>query len=61
MKLTHQQIMRVGNEVASVWGAVCVGYHYEGHDIVFECNECGEEFDTTPMTEEEIIKDWLVA
>lgn len=51
MVITDEQLQRVGDEVASLWGACCTGWHYDNnYNIIFECNEFGEEFETTPMS-----------
>ena len=40
MMITKEQLLNVGNEVASIYGAVCVGYHLDNNnEVVFECNE----------------------
>jgi len=59
MTITKEQLLNVGNEVASIYGAVCVGYHLDkNNEVVFECNECGDEFETTPMSLAEIVKEY---
>ncbi len=46
MYISDIQMRQVGNEVASLYGAVCTGYHVdENYEIVFECVEDGEEFE----------------
>lgn len=51
MYISNEQMMRVGREVASLWGAYCTGWHVdENYEIVFECVEDDEAFETTPMS-----------
>ena len=50
-------MMRIGQEVASGWGAVCTGYKTYPESVMFECNEFGEEF-TTHLSYDYISKNY---
>ena len=54
---TKALLERIGNEVASGWGAVCTGVKCFKNSVQFNCNEYGEKF-TTLMTYEDIKKDY---
>ena len=54
-KYTREELMRIGQEVASGWGACCIDYKEEKDGVVFYCNEFGENF-TTKLTYEELGK-----
>lgn len=43
---THEQLCRIGREVASLWGAECYAYEIKKRkkEIVFNCIEWGEKF-----------------
>ena len=49
--------MRIGQEVASTWGAVCTGVKTYPNSVMFECNEYGEKF-TTHMSYDYINKEY---
>lgn len=46
---TDEQLLRIGNNVAMLWGAFCFGYRINRAEqkIYFECVEHGEKFLTT--------------
>ena len=48
-KYSDDTVMRIGNEVASLWGACCFDYKVNKKErtVIFYCNECGEEFGTS--------------
>lgn len=49
-----KQFMKIGNRVASLWGATCEDWEIlRNGKIRFYCNECGEKF-TTELTPEEL-------
>ena len=47
-KWSGQQLLAMGNEIASLWGGSCYGYWFdhEAEKVVFECIEHGEKFTT---------------
>ena len=47
--LTDNKLKRIGNNVASNWGAYCESYEVneEEKSVTFYCNECGDRFYTT--------------
>lgn len=47
--LSDRDLMKVGAELATLWGAECYGYevHYIEQEVVFKCIEHGEHFITT--------------
>lgn len=53
MVYTIQQLEQIGDEVASCWGAECIGFtiKYNG-DVIYECVEHGEFFITTIKVED---------
>lgn len=49
LKLTKKQeneLLKIGNEVASTWGAYCESFDVYPNLVVFNCNERGEKFTT---------------
>ena len=48
MNYSRNDLMRIGNNVASVWGAYCTGFIRDGETetITFQCSEFGEQFTT---------------
>ena len=42
-------LLDIGNDIAAIWGAICYDYTIdeENKEVVFECNERGEEFVTS--------------
>ena len=41
----NQMMDRIGNNLASLWGAVCERWEIRKNgDVRFYCNECGERF-----------------
>ena len=50
-----KQAMKVGQHIASTWGAVCedVEIDKKTGDIIVLCNECGDKFTTTIS-----VRDW---
>ena len=55
--LTKETLMKVGQEVASTWGAVCTSVKPFLNSVRFNCNEYGENIETT-LTYDEILKDY---
>ena len=55
----NKELLKVGTEVASLWGAECYGYKIikENEEIVFYCIEAGEKF-TTSVTFQELKSDY---
>ena len=49
--------MRIGQEVACGWGAVCTGVKTYPNSVMFECNEYGEKF-TTHLSYDYINKEY---
>lgn len=56
-KIAKDKLMRIGQEVASGWGAICVGIKTYEDEVEFTCNEFGEVF-TTTLTYEEIKEEY---
>ena len=56
-KIAKDKLMRIGQEVASGWGAICVGVKTYEDEVEFTCNEFGEVF-TTTLTYEEIKEEY---
>lgn len=56
-KIAKDRLERIGQDIASVWGAVCVGVKTYENLVTFECNEYGEKFSTT-MSYDEILKEY---
>lgn len=56
-KISNQRLMKIGQEVASCWGAVCTGFKRKKDSVLFHCNECGDVFDTE-VTYKEIDEDY---
>lgn len=56
-KINKDRLMRIGQEVASCWGAVCTGVKTYENLVTFECNEYGEKFSTT-ISYDEIKEDY---
>jgi hypothetical protein len=54
---TKALLESIGNEIASVYGAVCTGVKCFTKSVEFHCNEYGEKF-TTLMTYDEIKQDY---
>jgi len=54
---TKALLEKIGNEVASVYGAVCTSVKCFLNSVEFHCNECGEKF-TTLMTYDEIKQEY---
>ena len=56
-KIDKAKLMRIGQEVASGWGAVCTGVKTYPNSVMFECNEYGEKF-TTHLSYDYINKEY---
>ena len=54
---TKALLEKIGNEVASVYGAVCTSVKCFLNSVEFHCNEYGEKF-TTLMTYDEIKQEY---
>ena len=54
---TKAKLLEIGQEVASIYGAVCTNVKPYTKSVEFLCNECGEKF-TSLMTYEEIKKEY---
>lgn len=54
---TKEKLLKIGQEVASGWGAVCTGVKTFPKCVQFNCNEFGEKF-TTTLTYEEIKEEY---
>lgn len=54
---TRKKLLEIGQEVASVYGAVCTNVKTYTKSVEFQCNEYGEKF-TTFMTYEEIKQEY---
>lgn len=54
---TTEELMNVGQEVASLWGAECYDFSKEEDVYVFFCIEHGERF-ICRMTHEEILENY---
>lgn len=52
-KFSKERLMRIGQEVASNWGAYCTNVKIKKNSVIFECNEYGEQF-ITKLTYERI-------
>lgn len=57
VRISNQRLMKIGQEVASCWGAVCTGFKREKGSVTFYCNECGDAFETE-VTYQEIEEDY---
>lgn len=51
--ISARKLFLIGQEVASLWGAVCTGHKTLKDKVRFYCNEAGEEF-ITELTYKEI-------
>ena len=56
-KIAKDRLIRIGQEIASEWGAVCTGIKTYENLVTFECNKYGEKFEST-MSYEEIEEDY---
>ena len=56
-KIAKDRLMRIGQEIACGWGAVCTGVKTYENLVTFECNEWGEKFSTT-LSYDEIKEDY---
>lgn len=52
---TKKELMEIGQNVASGWGACCIDCKTDENGVIFYCNEFGENF-TTYLTYEELKK-----
>ena len=59
IKYTNSDLMKIGNEVAALWGASCFGYRINRTDqaVIFECVEYGEFF-VTRLTFDELEEEY---
>lgn len=57
LKLTKEVLTNIGSDVASLWGAYLVGYEVKEKEVIFYCNEHGENF-YTRISYDEILKDY---
>ena len=55
----NKELLKVGTEVASLWGAECYDYKIvkENKEVIFYCIEAGEKF-TTSVTFQELKSDY---
>lgn len=56
-KINKDRLMRIGQDIASVWGAYCVDVKTYENLVTFNCVEYGEKFSTT-LSYEEIEKEY---
>lgn len=47
MKYTIKELEKIGQNVASLWGAECLDFEIKGNEVTFKCIEYGEIFITT--------------
>ncbi len=57
VRISNQRLMKIGQEVATLWGAVCTGFKKKKDSVIFYCNECGDGFETE-VTLKEIEEDY---
>ena len=52
--MLRDKFLEIGNELAAIWGAVCRNVHINKDDknVIFECVENGEPFETQISFEE---------
>ena len=52
--MLRDRILEIGNELASIWGAVCKNVRINNADksVIFQCVENGEPFETQISFEE---------
>lgn len=46
-RYTDKDLMRIGNNMASIWGGSCIKYEVQESEVVFDCIEHGEFFITS--------------
>ena len=53
-QVLREKFLEIGNELASIWGAVCKNIYINNADksVVFQCIENGEYFETKISFEE---------
>lgn len=56
-KISTKTLMMIGQDVASLWGAVCTGLKRKNDSVIFYCNEHGDLFETE-MTYKEIEEEY---
>lgn len=56
-KIAKERLMRIGQEVASGWGAICTNVKTYPNSVCFECQEYDEKF-TTRLSYDEIEKEY---
>lgn len=44
---SDKDLLKIGNNVASIWGGSCFKYEVTATEVVFHCIEHGEEFATS--------------
>lgn len=44
---SQSQLIKVGTEIASMYGGRCLGYKIRGNKVYFQCIEHGEKFETS--------------
>lgn len=44
---TDEELKKIGNNIASMWGGSCFKYEVTATEVLFHCIEHGEEFATS--------------
>lgn len=44
---TEQNLLKIGNNIASMWGGSCFMYEVTKNEVLFHCIEHGEKFTTS--------------